>query len=86
MSDKVYWTMKDGTKINVDDMSIEHLRNTLKMILRNIDNAITKTKLEAKKSKEIVLNGEMAQDFNETYFGEEDDYDPRDEWFPQDFL
>lgn len=31
----VYWTMKNGTKINVDDMSIEHLRNTLKMIIKN---------------------------------------------------
>ena len=35
---KYYWTTKDGTKIDVDDMSTEHLRNTLKMILRNIDN------------------------------------------------
>ncbi len=30
-----YWTQKDGTKISVDDMSVEHLRNTLKMIIRN---------------------------------------------------
>ena len=29
-----YWTQKDGTKISVDDMSVEHLRNTLKMIIR----------------------------------------------------
>ena len=41
---KYYWTTKDGTKIDVDDMSIEHLRNTLKMILRNIDNAKSKPK------------------------------------------
>ena len=31
---KVYWTMKDGNKIDIDRMSIEHLRNTLKMIVR----------------------------------------------------
>lgn len=31
----IYWTMKNGQKINVDEMSIEHLRNTLKMIIRN---------------------------------------------------
>ena len=41
---KYYWTTKDGTKIDVDDMSTEHLRNTLKMILRNIDNAKSKPK------------------------------------------
>lgn len=31
---KYYWTMRDGTKIDVDDMSEEHLRNVLKLILR----------------------------------------------------
>lgn len=29
------WTKLDGTKILVDDMSEGHLRNTLKMIIRN---------------------------------------------------
>jgi hypothetical protein len=33
--DKVYWTMKNGQKIDVDDMDENHLRNTLKMLLRN---------------------------------------------------
>lgn len=31
---KVYWETKDGKKINIDDMDIEYLRNTLKMIVR----------------------------------------------------
>ena len=30
----VYWTMKNGQKINVDHMDINHLRNTLKMLIR----------------------------------------------------
>jgi len=30
-----YWTTKDGRKIDVDEMDIDHLRNTLKMIIRN---------------------------------------------------
>ncbi len=30
----VYWTMKDGTEIDVDEMSLTHLRNTLKMIIK----------------------------------------------------
>ena len=41
---KYYWTTKDGTKIDVDDMSVDHLRNVLKMILRNLDNARLKPK------------------------------------------
>jgi len=31
---KIYWTTKKGEKIDIDEMSIEHLRNTLKMIVR----------------------------------------------------
>jgi len=41
---KYYWTTKDGTKVDVDEMSTDHLRNTLKMILRNIENAKSKPK------------------------------------------
>jgi hypothetical protein len=33
----IYWTMKNGKKISVDDMDINHLRNTLKMIIRNVN-------------------------------------------------
>ena len=32
---KYYWIMRDGSKIDVDDMSKEHLRNVLKMLIRN---------------------------------------------------
>jgi len=32
----VYWTMRDGKKISIDDMDINHLRNTLKMIVKSI--------------------------------------------------
>ena len=32
---KYYWTMKDGKKIDVDNMTESHLRNVLKTILRN---------------------------------------------------
>lgn len=37
----IYWTMKNGQKINVDEMSVEHLRNTLKMIIRNSEKKQT---------------------------------------------
>lgn len=33
-----YWTTKSGSKINIDEMSIEHLRNTLKMIIKANQN------------------------------------------------
>jgi nitrogen fixation-related uncharacterized protein len=32
---KLYWTMKNGQQIDIDEMSESHLRNTLKMIVRN---------------------------------------------------
>jgi len=31
---KYYWTMKNGEKIDVDLMTVSHLRNTLKMLIR----------------------------------------------------
>lgn len=43
---KYYWTMKDGEKINVDDMTESHLRNVLKMILRNQKERIETEKYE----------------------------------------
>jgi hypothetical protein len=39
MKEAIFWTKKDGTKIDIDDMDIEHLRNTLKMVVRNIQLA-----------------------------------------------
>ena len=50
----VYWTMKNGQQISVDDMDIDHLRNTLKMIIRNSQKKQTKPKYE------IEVNGELA--------------------------
>ena len=34
MSDEQFWTKRDGTRIAVGDMDIDHLRNTLRMIIR----------------------------------------------------
>lgn len=70
---KYYWTTKDGTKIDVDDMSTEHLRNTLKMILRNIDNAKSKPKslgnIEACFQEEEIEEeyNELEEQHNEWY-------------------
>jgi mannitol-specific phosphotransferase system IIBC component len=57
---KYYWTMANGQQIDVDHMDITHLRNTLKMILRNVE---AKRAQEASRKKHhIQLNGDIAQD------------------------
>ena len=61
-SDVVYWRMRNGEIISVDDMTVEHLRNTLKMII--------KSREEVKRINSF-LNGDMAQQFNES---QENDY------------
>jgi hypothetical protein len=57
---KYYWTTKTGQKIDVDLMSENHLRNTLKMILRTIENAEAKER-KIKKTR-FELNGDISQD------------------------
>ena len=69
----VYWEQLNGELISVDDMSINHLRNVLKMIIRNNQ----KTKLQPK----FTLNGDMANEFHESYLSDEDD-----DRFEEDFL
>ena len=60
---KEYWITRNGDKIDVDTMDLNHLRNTLKMIIRNI---------EAKKEKQLVhLHGEIAQQMYEQMIEEE---------------
>jgi len=54
------WTTRDGKKINVDDMDINHLRNTLKMLMRNI----SKIKSQAKQPR---IHGEFAQEHADAY-------------------
>ena len=55
--------MRNGKLISVDEMDINHLRNTLKMILRNREKALQQVK--SKPKVEFNLNGDMAQFFNE---------------------
>lgn len=52
---KTYWTTRNGKKIDIDEMSIEHLRNCLKMVVRAIE----------KKQQKFKLNGEMANMYND---------------------
>ena len=61
----VYWKMRNGVLISIDDMDINHLRNTLKMIVNNSN--------KHKKRVEFKLNDDMANEFNETHLSDEDD-------------
>ena len=68
---KTYWKMRDGNLIDVDKMDINHLRNALKMVIRNSQTA---NKPAPKHTFE--LKGEMSQLFNESFskeLEEEDD-------------
>lgn len=65
---RYYWTTKDGTKIDVDEMSVEHLRNTLKMILRNIDNAKSKPKPKPLGNIEACFQEEQYKQWEEEHY------------------
>jgi hypothetical protein len=65
LNQPVYWKQLNGKLISVDDMDENHLRNVLKMIIRNNQ----KTKLQPK----FTLNGDMANEFHESYLSDEDD-------------
>ena len=54
---KEFWTMRNGEKIDVDEMSLTHLRNTLKMLIRN--NRVSEMKKQQIK-KTFVVHGEIA--------------------------
>ena len=65
-----YWKMRNGKSISIDDMDLNHLRNTLKMIVNNSNKHKVKVII---KKQEFKLNGDIANDFNETHLSDEDD-------------
>ena len=64
---KLYWTMKTGQQIDIDEMSESHLRNTLKMIVRN---AQAKTKVAKTRIGNIEANfaEELYKEYEEEQF------------------
>ena len=72
----VYWKMRNGKLISVDDMDINHLRNVLKMIIRNREKA-----LQSEHKIELKLNGDMAQEFNDSHYSDIDEL----EWSDGEF-
>jgi hypothetical protein len=51
----VYWTMRNGQKIDVDTMDTQHLRNTLKMVIRA-------KREQSKPVSEFQVHGEIASE------------------------
>ena len=72
MSNKVYWKQRNGELIDIDDMDINHLRNTLKLVLRNRQTVIKQ--IFKSKTNYFTLHGDMANEFNSSQ-QENDEYD-----------
>ena len=62
---KIFWKQKNGVRISVDDMTEQHAKNTLKLVLRMLEEERLEAIEAKKKRKEVVLNGDMAQQFND---------------------
>lgn len=71
---KVYWTMKNGEKIDIDEMDIAHLRNALKLIVRRREEHLKRMKEDFKVPIKFKLNGDIAQMSIEGP-GDEEEYD-----------
>ena len=75
MANKVYWTTKSGVRVDIDKMSIQHLRNTLKAIVRNASKIKQRQLLTSREN--FVMNGELAREQTDLHFLDEcecDDY------------
>lgn len=68
--DKVYWTMKNGQQIDVDDMTESHLRNTLKMIIRKSN----KRKAKEKTGIDLAFSEEEIEALYDSKYGHDDNY------------
>ena len=71
-----YWKMRNGELTSIDDMDVNHLRNVLKMIVNNSNKHKDNLEKEAywkKQNEKMFLNGDMAEQFNESYLSDEDD-------------
>jgi len=64
--------MRNGQKISINDMDEQHVRNSLKMVLRKLAKAKAELMTKPVKSREVTLNGDMAQQWND--MNEDADY------------
>ena len=64
--------MRNGNVISVDDMTEEHAKNTLKLVLKNRQTVIKQ--IVKSKRREFTLHGDMANEFNSSQ-EDNDEYD-----------
>jgi hypothetical protein len=66
---KYYWTTKDGIKMDVDSMTESHLKNVLKMIIRNAQTPVKQVQkignIESNFLEESIR--EYEEEYNEFY-------------------
>jgi len=77
------WKTREGKEIEVKDMTSSHAENCVLMLMRNngphkvLESLLYayEKNLEEQKAKEVTLNGDMAQQFNNSFddtFNDED--------------
>jgi Zn-finger protein len=64
MKQQVNWTTKDGKVMSVDDMTEQHAKNALKMMIRRFEELknIIKKEIINKQKLKFELHGDIAQD------------------------
>lgn len=70
--EKIYWKMRNGNLISVDDMDENHLRNVLKIVLKNRQTVIKQ--IVKSKRQSFTLHGDMANEFNSSQY-DDNEYD-----------
>ena len=61
--EKIYWKMRNGNLISVDDMDENHAKNVLKIVLKNRQTVMKQ--IVKSKRQSFKLLGDMANDFND---------------------
>ena len=69
--EKIYWKQRNGEIIDIDDMDINHLRNVLKIVLKNRQTVI---KQIVKSKRQSFMLGDIAAEFNSSQY-DDNEYD-----------
>ena len=69
--EKIYWKMRNGNLISVDDMDENHAKNVLKIVLKNRQTVI---KQIVKSKRQSFMLGDIAAEFNSSQY-DDDEYD-----------
>lgn len=71
--EKIYWKMRNGNLISVDDMDEEHAKNVLKIVLKN-RQTVMKQIVKAKRQS-FKLQGDMANEINSSQYDDDEQDD-----------